>query len=133
MPRARLFYVGSALFATWIVWGSTYLAIRIALPELPPFLQMGSRFLVAGLLLLVIGWACGTRLPSFAEWRSASIVGTLLLAGGAGGTAFAEQSVASGLAASFKAWLYLSGPTGFARWALIHSCSTHGVPGGPLE
>jgi drug/metabolite transporter (DMT)-like permease len=96
--------VGLSLFATWIIWGSTYLAIKVCLPELPPCFQMGSRFLVAGLLLLLIGWLRGARLPSFQEWRAAAIVGVLLLGGGAGGTAFAEQSVASGLAASFVAF-----------------------------
>jgi drug/metabolite transporter (DMT)-like permease len=102
--RPRLFYVGYALLATWIVWGSTYLAIKVALPAFPPFLQMGSRFLIAGSLLLLIGRVRGAQFPSFDEWRSASIVGTLLLVGGAGGTAFAERSVASGLAASFVAF-----------------------------
>jgi drug/metabolite transporter (DMT)-like permease len=96
--------VGSALFATWIVWGSTYLAIRIALPVLPPFLQMGSRFLLAGTLLLLIERIRGARMPSFDEWRSGGIVGALLLVGGAGGTAYAERSIASGLAASFVAF-----------------------------
>src|SRR5712672_3347444 len=102
--RASLFYVGSALFATWIVWGSTYLAIKIALPVLPPFLQMGSRFLLAGTLLLLIEKIRGARMPSLDEWRSGGIVGTLLLVGGGGGTAFAERSIASGLAASFVAF-----------------------------
>jgi drug/metabolite transporter (DMT)-like permease len=102
--RARLFYVGPALVATWIVWGSTYLAIKIALPVIPPFLQMGSRFLLAGTLLLLIEKIRGTRMPSLDEWRSGGIVGTLLLVGGAGGTAFAERSIASGLAASFVAF-----------------------------
>jgi drug/metabolite transporter (DMT)-like permease len=96
--------VVAALFATWIVWGSTYLGIKIALPALPPFLQMGSRFLVAGVLLLLTGYVRDTRLPTFDEWRSAFFVGTLLLVGGAGGTAFAETSIASGLAASFVAF-----------------------------
>jgi drug/metabolite transporter (DMT)-like permease len=100
----RLFYVGFALFATWIVWGSTYLAIKIALPGFAPFVLMGSRFLVAGLLLLLVALARGTPFPSFLEWRSAFTVGTLLLVGGAGGTAFAERSVASGLAASCVAF-----------------------------
>jgi drug/metabolite transporter (DMT)-like permease len=102
--RTRLVHVPFALFSTWIVWGSTYLAIKIALPVLPAFLQMGSRFLAAGSMLLLIEWGRGARMPTIDQWRSASIVGTLLLVGGAGGTAFAERSVASGLAASFVAF-----------------------------
>jgi drug/metabolite transporter (DMT)-like permease len=96
--------VGFALFATWVLWGSTYLAIKIALPTFPPFLMMGSRFLVAGTLLLVTARARGAPVPTRREWRSALVVGTLLLAGGAGGTAVAERSVASGLAAAFVAF-----------------------------
>ena len=93
---ARALFIGTALFATWIVWGSTYLVIKFALPEIPPFLQMGSRFVTAGVLLLLIELARGAPLPSLVEWRSAALIGTLLLVGGAGGTAFAERSVASG-------------------------------------
>jgi drug/metabolite transporter (DMT)-like permease len=96
--------VGFALFATWVLWGSTYLAIKIALPTFPPFMMMGSRFLVAGILLLSMARVRGAPMPTRGEWRSALIVGTLLLAGGAGGTAFAERSVASGLAAALVAF-----------------------------
>jgi len=100
----RRTFLGLALVATWIVWGSTYLAIKFALPGLPPFLQMGSRFVVAGSILLLIERVRGARMPSLIEWRSAGIVGTLLLGVGAGGTALAERSIASGLAASFVAF-----------------------------
>ncbi|MED5621710.1 drug/metabolite exporter YedA [Ideonella sp. BN130291] len=93
----------ACLAATWVVWGSTYLAIKYALLSLPPFFQMGSRFLVAGLLLL--GWMRwrGAALPSAREWRNALLVGTLMLAGGMGGTAYAEQTVGSGLVVAFIA------------------------------
>lgn len=104
MPKGpNALYVGIALFATWVIWGSTYLGIKIALTALPPFLQMGSRFLVAGAVLLLIEWWRGGRMPAPAEWRRGLIIGTLLLGGGAGGTAFAERTVASGLAAAFVA------------------------------
>src|SRR3569833_17211 len=96
--------VGFALFATWVLWGSTYLAIKIALPTFPPFLMMGSRFLVAGTLLLVVARGRGAPMPPRGEGGSALVVGTLLLGGGAGGTAVAERSVASGLAAAFVAF-----------------------------
>jgi len=97
-------HIALCLAATWILWGSTFLAIKLALPGFPPFFQMGSRFLCAGLILLLwLRLVRGRALPSARQWRNALIVGGLLLAGGGGGTAYAEQSVASGLAAAFIA------------------------------
>jgi drug/metabolite transporter (DMT)-like permease len=96
--------VVACLAATWLVWGSTYLAINWALVSFPPFFQMGTRFLVAGLLLL--GWARWVRkaaLPTLAQWRNALIVGTLMLVCGMGGTATAEKSTGSGLVVAFIA------------------------------
>ena len=91
------------LAATWLVWGSTYLAIKFALLSFPPFFQMGTRFLFAGVLLLV--WMRWRKAPwpSFQQWRNALIVGALMLGGGMGGTAYAEQSVGSGLVVAFIA------------------------------
>ena len=91
------------LAATWVVWGSTYLAIKYALISFPPFLQMGSRFLVAGVLLAVwMRWR-GAPWPSLVQWRNAFIVGALMLGGGMGGTANAEVSIGSGLVVAFIA------------------------------
>ncbi|MBP6903541.1 MAG: drug/metabolite exporter YedA [Burkholderiaceae bacterium] len=93
----------ACLAATWLVWGSTYLAIKVALTGLPPFWQMGSRFLVAGALLLVwMRWR-GAPWPTPRQWGHATVVGTLMLGCGMGGTAVAEQSVASGLVVAFIA------------------------------
>jgi drug/metabolite transporter (DMT)-like permease len=95
--------VTACLAATWLVWGSTYLAIKYALLSFPPFFQMGSRFVVAGALLLAwMRWR-GAPMPSARQWRNALLVGTLMLAGGMGGTAYAEQSVGSGLVVAFIA------------------------------
>jgi drug/metabolite transporter (DMT)-like permease len=93
----------ACLAATWLVWGSTYLAIKFALLSLPPFFQMGTRFLVAGVLLF--GWmvARGAALPTGRQWVHATVIGTLMLGGGMGGTAFAEQTVGSGLVVAFIA------------------------------
>ncbi len=94
----------ASLAATWIVWGSTYLAIRFALVSLPPFLQMSSRFLVAGLLLMA--WMIVVRRaawPSAIQWRNALLIGALMLGGGMGGTAFSEQTIGSGLVVAFIA------------------------------
>lgn len=93
----------ACLAATWLIWGSTYLAIKFALTSLPPFYQMGSRFLVAGTLLLVWLWLRGRALPKLVEWRNALIIGTLLLVSGMGFTAYAEQTVASGLIVAYIA------------------------------
>jgi len=94
----------ACLAATWLVWGSTYLAIKFALVSFPPFLQMGSRFLVAGLVLLAwMRWGRRTPLPDRRQWRNATVVGALMLGGGMGGTAYAEQSVDSGLVVAFIA------------------------------
>ncbi len=91
------------LVATWLVWGSTYLAIKYALLSFPPFFQMGTRFLFAGVLLLLwMRWR-GAAWPDRTEWRNAWIVGALMLGGGMGGTALAEVTVGSGLVVAFIA------------------------------
>ncbi|RJP33467.1 MAG: drug/metabolite exporter YedA [Phycisphaerales bacterium] len=87
-------------FATvYVVWGSTYLAIRFAIETIPPFLMAGLRMLSAGAVLY---GACRLRdraRPTWRHWRSASVVGCLMLVGGNGLVTWAEQHVASGLAA----------------------------------
>jgi drug/metabolite transporter (DMT)-like permease len=93
----------SCLLATWLVWGSTYLAIRFALVDLPPFFQMGTRFLVAGAVLAAWMVARGAKWPTRRQWLHAAIVGGLMLGGGMGGTAYAEQTIASGLVVAFIA------------------------------
>jgi drug/metabolite transporter (DMT)-like permease len=93
----------SCLAATWLIWGSTYLAIRFALVGFPPFFLMATRFICAGGLLMAWQLARGAALPRFPEWRNALFVGTLMLGGGMGGTAYAEQTIASGLVVAFIA------------------------------
>jgi drug/metabolite transporter (DMT)-like permease len=93
----------ACLAATWVIWGSTYLAIKFALLSFPPFYQMGSRFLVAGLLLLAWLKLRGRALPTLVEWRNAAILGTLLLVSGMGFTAYSELTVASGLIVAYIA------------------------------
>lgn len=93
----------ACLAATWFIWGSTYLAIKWALISFPPFHQMGTRFLVAGVLLA--GWVRwrGGRWPCRDEWVNATVLGTLMLAVAYGLTAVAEQTVSSGLVVAFIA------------------------------
>lgn len=102
-----------ALLTVYLVWGSTYLAIHVALTGFPPFLLMGSRFLTAGAVLF--GWCKlrGAAIPTAAQWRAALLVGALLLSGGMGLTAVAQQYVSSGLTAVFIA----CSPLIYALWA----------------
>ena len=93
----------SCLAATWLVWGSTYFAIKVALASFPPFWQMGTRFLFAGALLMAWTRWRGAPWPDRSQWRNALVVGTLMLGGGMGGTALAEVSVGSGLVVAFIA------------------------------
>src|SRR5947208_12680822 len=91
------------LAATWLVWGSTYLAIKFALLSFPPFFQMGTRFVFAGAVLMAwMRWR-GAAWPTRTQWRNALLVGSLMLGGGMGGTAYAEVSVGSGLVVAFIA------------------------------
>lgn len=88
-----------SLFALYIIWGSTYLAIRYALESYPPFLLAGVRFLIAGVLLFGFLRLRGVAAPSARQWRNAAITGVLLLGFGNGMVCFAEQRVSSGIAA----------------------------------
>lgn len=93
----------ACLAATWLIWGSTYLAIKFALVSLPPYFQMGTRFVTAGVVLMLWVLVRGRRWPSMIQWRNAFIVGALMLGGGMGNVAYAEQTVASGLVVAFIA------------------------------
>lgn len=95
--------VVACLAATWLVWGSTYLAIKFALEGFPPFFQMGTRFLAAGALLMAWQRWRGEPWPTRRQWRNATLVGALMLGGGMGGTAHAELTVSSGLVVAFIA------------------------------
>lgn len=88
-----------ALLALYIVWGSTYLAIRFAVETLPPFLHGSIRFLVSGLILFIWRRSAGDPTPSTSQWKSTAIVGIFLLLGGNGLVSLAEKTVPSGIAA----------------------------------
>lgn len=93
--------VAAAFGAVYIIWGSTYLAIRFALETIPPLLMAGIRHVTAGIILYTFVRATGGPKPLRIHWRSTAIIGALLLLGGNGGVCFAEKTVPSGLAALF--------------------------------
>src|SRR5262249_40807542 len=102
-PTKQGFYVVAALLALYLIWGSTYYAMRVALDFLPPFLMAGPRFLAAGLLLLVALTFRGAPLPTRSQWLGAALIGILLLVFGNGFVAIAQRSIASGVAATVVA------------------------------
>jgi drug/metabolite transporter (DMT)-like permease len=91
--------IWAAMLSIYIVWGSTYLAMRIGVQTIPPFVMAGVRFILAGGILLISQWLRGERMPPLRQWRSAVIVGLFLLLGGNGLVVWAEQTVPSGIAA----------------------------------
>lgn len=115
------FSAWAALLVVWLVWGSTYLAIRVADRSIPPFAMAAARYLTAGAVLYPFAClgsrrrqaAAGSRASSrLAQWGGMAVVGTLLLAFGNGGVSYAEQTLPSGLAAllvaSVPLWMALA-------------------------
>ncbi|HMZ07146.1 MAG TPA: EamA family transporter [Anaerolineales bacterium] len=88
-----------ALLALYIVWGSTYLGIKVAIETIPPFFHAAIRFLVSGLILVLWQKAAGREMPTRKQWISTAIIGNLLLVGGNGLVSWAEQFIPSGIAA----------------------------------
>ena len=109
--RASLPAIWSALIVVYLIWGSTYLAIRYAVETTPPFLMAAVRFIISGGFLYALRRFKGDPRPEAVEWRSAAIIGIFLLVGGNGGVAWAEQFVTSSLAALLVAtvplWMVL--------------------------
>jgi drug/metabolite transporter (DMT)-like permease len=97
--RASALQVAAALGAVYLIWGSTYLAIRFAIETIPPFLMAAARYLTAGAMLYAWSRLRGAPRPRLIHWRPAVILGGLLLLLGNGGVVWAEQRVSSGLAA----------------------------------
>ena len=150
MARPGTFLIISAFAALYVVWGSTYLAIRFAIETIPPLLMAGARFLLAGIIMYGIARWKGAPKESLANWRTALIIGGCLLLGGNGGVTLAEQYVSSGLASVIVAtvpiyiallawwtglaprptpivWLGLAG--GFAGVAILLAPALHFSPG----
>jgi drug/metabolite transporter (DMT)-like permease len=94
--KAPAWQIGACLLAVYVVWGTTYFAIKVGIEEIAPFFMVGTRFVVAGMLLL--GWQAlrGRSLPTARQWRGAALVGFLLLVIGNGCVSIAERWVSSG-------------------------------------
>jgi drug/metabolite transporter (DMT)-like permease len=88
-----------ALIILYIVWGSTYLGIKVAIETIPPFFHAGIRFLISGIILVIWQRAIGSAMPTKKQWIATFIIGTFLLLGGNGLVSWAEQTVPSGIAA----------------------------------
>ena len=105
-----------AFLSVYLIWGSTYLAIRFAVESIPPLLMAGGRFLFAGAILYAWRLSRGAARPTAAQWKAAAISGTLMLLGGNGIVCWAEQWVLSGLTAliisSVPIWM------GVMHWAI---------------
>jgi drug/metabolite transporter (DMT)-like permease len=116
-PQPKTWQVVLALLSVYLIWGSTYLAIKIAVGEhdFPPLLMGGIRHLIAGGILFAFLRVRGEALPSRAEWLGASVMGIFLLLGGNGGVVIAESDpqIGSGLAALVVATMPL--------WAALFS------------
>ncbi len=91
--------VVAAFAAVYLIWGSTYLGIRLAIDSIPPMLMAGTRFILAGGVLYGVMRLRGAARPDAGHWGQAFIVGGLLLLGGNGGVCLAQQTVPSGVVA----------------------------------
>lgn len=105
IPRSVLV----ALFSVYLIWSSTYYAVRVVVREVGPFLLGGGRFLIAGAVFLLLARLRGMPWPTFVQWRNTALVGALLFAIGNGFVAFASQELGSGLIAIVCATMPLAG------------------------
>ena len=98
MAEPKKIQVVLAFAALYVIWGSTYLGILFAIRSIPPFLMAGARFFLAGLIMFAIARTLGPLRSTWAEWKTALIVGACLLVGGNGGVTISEKFIETGLA-----------------------------------
>ena len=118
--QPKPFLIALAMACVYLFWGGTYLGMKIAIETMPPFLMAGVRFLIAGNALYIVRRLMGDARPALRQWRDAGIVGGLLLLGGNGLVAWAEQTVPSSIASLMVAtaplWMAaIGGLTGMSR------------------
>jgi drug/metabolite transporter (DMT)-like permease len=97
--------VAAAFFAIYVLWGATFLAIRVAVLLIPPFFTAGLRFFIAGSLLYAVLRLRGQPSPTFAQWRSLAVIGLLMFVATYGALFWGEQFVPSGITAVLEATL----------------------------
>lgn len=122
--KKKLFKIIIAFAAVYTVWGTTYLAIGVAVESMPPFLVAGVRFLAAGLLMVVLMRLRGVPAPRGKQWPVAFLVGALMVGGGSGLLHWAEQYIPTGISALVIATIPLW--IAFFDWILFKN----GRPGG---
>ena len=129
-PSAVTTRAWTAWIAVCLIWGTTYLAIKVALETIPPFLMGGLRYLSAGLLLAAILRARGHKLPGVSAWPTLAVVGFFMLGFGNGGVVLAEGWIPSGLTAvligTTPFWM-LGVEAMFSRQTVIHAREWLGV------
>ncbi len=94
--RTSPWMIGACLLAVYIIWGTTYFAIKVGVAQVAPFFLVGTRFVVAGGVLMIAQLIRAKRMPTLNQWRNAALLGFLLLVVGNGGVAVAERWVSSG-------------------------------------
>ncbi len=133
--ESRTLLAWSALLVVWVVWGSTYLAIRVGVRTMPPFTMAAIRYLIAGAILVPIGWRSGTAeqrvtdRPGVRQWGAMLLLGAMLPAFGNGVVSWAELRLPSGIAALLVAtvplWMVVADSVlarrlpGVTRWAAL--------------
>jgi drug/metabolite transporter (DMT)-like permease len=133
--RSATLLAWAALVVVWIVWGSTYLAIRVGVETFPPFTMAAIRYTIAGAILLPIGWLSGTPeqrvhdRPGRRQWGAMLLLGAMLPAGGNGLVSWAEvklpSSIAALLVATVPLWIVVADALlsrrmpGVARWLAL--------------
>lgn len=116
LQSGERFKVIIALASIYILWSSTYLAIRIAIESIPPFMMAGLRFFISGWVVYAFLRFSGEKVPERKEWAAGFLVGFLLLLVGNGGVVYAEQWLASSLAALGVATVPLWTVVFFGLW-----------------
>lgn len=133
--NSQVLLAGAALLVVWVVWGSTYLAIRVGVRTMPPFTMAAIRYLIAGAILVPIGWRSGTPeqrrtdRPGRRQWGAMLVLGAMLPAFGNGVVSWAELRLPSAIAALLVAtvplWMVVADAVlarrvpGATRWAAL--------------
>jgi drug/metabolite transporter (DMT)-like permease len=129
-PQPARWLIVAAFLAVYLIWGSTYLGLRFALESIPPFLMMGSRFALAGAVLMLFARSRGAAFPRGRQWLHGGIVGALLFLVNNGILIWAAQHVPSGVlalcVASVAMWFAL------LEWTFLHQRPSPGVIAGLL-